>query len=113
MCAHRYETRDGELPPSSRVSLELTVNNHPGVMSQICGLFARRQYNVEAIVCMAIARGEHSRVWLLVDEEQRLDQIIKQISKLKDVLDVRQREADHPVFVRAQSILQLDVPCSE
>ena len=34
---------------SPQVVLELTVNNHPGVMSHICGLFARRAFNVEGI----------------------------------------------------------------
>ncbi|MDF3008108.1 MAG: ilvN [Enterobacter kobei] len=29
------------------VILELTVRNHPGVMTHVCGLFARRAFNVE------------------------------------------------------------------
>jgi acetolactate synthase I/III small subunit len=100
------ETRAVAPPESRRVALELTVNNHPGVMSQICGLFARRQYNVEGIVCMPIGRGEHSRIWLLVDKEQRLDQILKQVRKLRDVLDVRSTATDHPVFVQPEDLME-------
>ena len=33
------------------VILELTVRNHPGVMTHVCGLFARRAFNVEGIAC--------------------------------------------------------------
>lgn len=46
---------------SSHVTLELAVRNHPGVMSHVCGLFARRAYNVEGILCMPLAGGKESR----------------------------------------------------
>lgn len=36
------------------VILELTVRNHPGVMTHVCGLFARRAFNVEGILCLPI-----------------------------------------------------------
>lgn len=78
--------------------LELTVNNHPGVMSHICGLFSRRAYNLEGIVCVPIASGETSRMWLQVNEEQKLEQVIKQVRKLPDVLDIVRHDAGHEVF---------------
>ena len=36
------------------VILQLTVRNHPGVMTHVCGLFARRAFNVEGILCLPI-----------------------------------------------------------
>ena len=42
------------------VILELTVRNHPGVMTHVCGLFARRAFNVEGILCLPIQGSEHS-----------------------------------------------------
>ncbi len=78
--------------------LELSVNNHPGVMSHICGLFARRAYNVEGIACMPINGGGKSRIWLLVDADERLDQMIKQVDKLHDVLGVDRHDGGHEVF---------------
>jgi len=78
--------------------LELSVNNHPGVMSHICGLFARRAYNVEGIACMPINGGATSIIWLLVDVEGRLDQMIKQVDKLEDVLGVERHDGGHEVF---------------
>jgi acetolactate synthase-1/3 small subunit len=71
--------------------LRLTVNNHPGVMLQICGLFARRNFNLDGIFCTAIEQGETSCIWLKVDETDKLDQVIKQLVKLEDVLAVAER----------------------
>jgi acetolactate synthase-1/3 small subunit len=82
--------------------LELTVNNHPGVMSHICGLFARRAFNVEGILCLPIGDGKQSRIWLLVNDDHRLNQIIKQLLKLEDVLSVQRRSADRELFVQLE-----------
>jgi acetolactate synthase-1/3 small subunit len=83
---------------STAMVLELTVNNHPGVMSHICGLFSRRAYNLEGIVCVPVEAGEISRMWLQVNEELKLEQVIKQLQKLPDVLSVERHAAGHPVF---------------
>lgn len=83
---------------SSHVTLELAVRNHPGVMSHVCGLFARRAYNVEGILCMPLAGGKESRIWLLVQEDSRLPQMISQVEKLEDVLQVRRHAADMRIF---------------
>ena len=71
--------------------LRLTVNNHPGVMLRICGLFSRRAFNLEGIVCTTIDRGETSHIWLTVDAADKLDQIVKQLTKLEDVLAIEER----------------------
>lgn len=83
---------------SSQVTLELAVRNHPGVMSHVCGLFARRAYNVEGILCMPLAGGKESRIWLLVQEDDRLPQMISQVEKLEDVLKVRRHGAEMRIF---------------
>jgi acetolactate synthase I/III small subunit len=82
--------------------LELTVNNHPGVMSHVCGLFSRRAYNVEGILVMPIGDGTHSRIWLLVNEDERLEQMVKQLEKLEDVREVTRHGAEHRVFMQLE-----------
>lgn len=52
----------------ARAVLELAVNNHAGVMSHVSGLFSRRAWNVEGILCMPVGDGRESRIWLLVNE---------------------------------------------
>ena len=72
------------------VILELTVRNHPGVMTHVCGLFARRAFNVEGILCLPIQDSDKSHIWLLVNDDQRLEQMISQIDKLEDVVKATQ-----------------------
>ena len=59
--------------------LELDVNNHAGVMSHVVGMFSRRAYNVEGILCMPVGAGATSRIWLMVNEDASLDQMVKQV----------------------------------
>ena len=80
------------------VILELTVRNHPGVMTHVCGLFARRAFNVEGILCLPLPGGEQSRIWLLVADDQRLEQMIAQIDKLEDVEKVVRNQSDPTMF---------------
>ena len=85
-------------PRNTTMVLQLEVNNHPGVMSHICSLFARRAYNLEAIACVPVGSGETSCIWLQVDEADRLEQVIKQIRKLPDVQNVSYQAGAHHVF---------------
>lgn len=84
--------------------LELLVNNHPGVMSHVCGLLARRSYNMEAIICLPKADKNFSRIWLLLNEESRLDQVIKQIAKLYDVHKVEHHGEEHRMFLGLEKL---------
>lgn len=83
-------------------TLEILVANHPGVMSHVCGLFARRAFNVEGILCIPNAGGATSRVWLKVNEDERLGQLIKHLTKLEDVREVQNHPANHEVFAQAE-----------
>lgn len=85
-------------PTHDNVILELTVRNHPGVMTHVCGLFARRAFNVEGILCLPLQNTNQSRIWLLVNNDQRLEQMISQIDKLEDVVQVIRHQTDPGVF---------------
>lgn len=78
--------------------LELTVRNHPGTLSHVAGLFARRAFNLDGILCMPLPDSARSRIWLRVREDERLEQVIHQLEKLVDVEQVRRHPADHAVF---------------
>ena len=86
--------------------LELTVRNHPGVLSHVCGLFARRAFNVEGVLCLPVGDGARSRIWLLVAEDERLEQLTRQLGKLQDVREVRRHGADHEVFLRLEAFFR-------
>jgi len=88
--------------------IELLVNNHAGVMSHINGLFARRAFNLEGILCGKIGDGSRSKMYLLVDNDDFLVQIVKQLSKLYDVLEVKVHEDfDISVFNDFEALLKI------
>ncbi len=89
-----------------RAVLEIDVANHPGVMSHVVGLFSRRAYNVEGILCLPVGDGTQSRIWLLVNEDARLAQMIRQVEKLEDVVAVRRHHAEHAVFTELEDFFQ-------
>jgi len=69
--------------------LRLSVRNHPGVLSHVSGLFARRSFNVDGILCLPIGDGTRSTILLLVRADDRLEQLMRQLAKLEDVLEIR------------------------
>lgn len=77
--------------------LELVVNNHAGTLSHVCGLFARRAFNLDAIVCLPMGDERYSRIWLRVREIDRLDLLENQLRRLHDVHAV-DRSGRHDVF---------------
>ena len=93
--------------PAPNTVLSLTVNNHPGVMSHVCGLFSRRAFNLEGILCSPLHEeggGGRSRMWLLVGEDQRLEQVVRQLEKLHDVLAVEQEGVDESDWNRLRAV---------
>jgi acetolactate synthase I/III small subunit len=78
-------------PAPTPIVLELVVQNHPGAMSHITGLFARRAFNLEAIACAPIGDGTTSGMLLLVAGEPHLEQVERQLAKLHDVVTLRHR----------------------
>jgi len=72
--------------------ITLTVSNHPGVLSRIAGLFARRNYNLDGVYVVGLTGTSESRMQLLVKTDERLPQIIKQLEKLYDVRDISVEE---------------------
>jgi len=89
---NRPETPSKDCPSltTGGAILRLRVRNHFGVMTHVCSLFSRRAFNLDAIICLPIGDGTESAVLLMVNETQRLEQLIRQLAKLEDVLQVSQ-----------------------
>jgi acetolactate synthase-1/3 small subunit len=72
-----------------RQVISVLVRNHPGVLSHVAGLFARRAYNIESIVAGVTDRADITRITLVVTgDESILEQVTKQLRKLIDVIGV-------------------------
>jgi acetolactate synthase-1/3 small subunit len=65
------------------------VENRPGVLARVSGLFARRGYNIDALAVSITEDPEVSRMTITVTgDAMTLDQICKQLGKLVDVRQV-------------------------
>ena len=72
-------------PPLHTISL--FVNNKPGVLVRTALVFSRRGFNIESLVVSAGAEGRFSRMTIVCSgNSDDLDQIIKQLAKLVDVV---------------------------
>jgi acetolactate synthase I/III small subunit len=72
-------------------TLSVLVENRPGVLTRCAGLFARRGFNIESLAVGTTEEPSKSRITIRVDCEQHsVDQVIKQLYKLVDVLKVQE-----------------------
>lgn len=68
----------------------LLVDNNPGVLSRISGLFSRRGYNVDSITSGVTADPRFTRITIVASgDELILSQIEKQVRKLEDVREIK------------------------
>ena len=80
-------------------ALQIRVDNTAGVLSRISGLFARRGYNIESITAGVTADPRFTRITIVASgEDNILEQIEKQVSKLVDVRDIKELKPDRSVF---------------
>lgn len=78
---------------------QLLVDNTSGVLSRISGLFSRRGYNIESITAGVTADPKYTRITIVTSgDDEILDQIEKQVSKLVDVRDIKVLEPDSSVY---------------
>ena len=80
-------------------AFQILVDNTAGVLSRISGLFARRGYNIESITAGVTADPRFTRITIVASgEDNILEQIEKQVSKLVDVRDIKELKPDRSVF---------------
>ena len=76
-------------PTSNHHILCVLVQNRPGVLARVAGLFARRDYNIFSLAVAPAEDEGFSRITIVVDVESTpLEQIIKQLFKLIEVVKI-------------------------
>ncbi|WP_437584681.1 acetolactate synthase small subunit [Paramicrobacterium sp. CJ85] len=69
--------------------LSLLVEDKPGLLTRVAGLFARRGFNIESLAVGASEVPGLSRITVVVDvESQPLEQVTKQLNKLVNVIKI-------------------------
>lgn len=71
-------------------TLSVTVENEPGVLSRVAGLFSGRGFNIESLNVGPTLEPGVSRMTITTEgDEQIIEQIVKQLRKLVTVIKVR------------------------
>jgi acetolactate synthase-1/3 small subunit len=69
--------------------LTVTVENKPGVLSRVAGLFSRRAFNIVSLAVSPTDDERFSRMTIVVDAESApLEQVVKQLNKLIPVIKI-------------------------
>ena len=69
--------------------ISVLVENRPGVLARIAGLFARRGFNINSLAVSATESSDISRMTIVTKgDEHHLMQVIKQLNKLVDVIHI-------------------------
>ena len=77
----------------------LLVDNNPGVLSRVSGLFSRRGYSIDSITAGVTADPRFTRITVVSSgDEQILEQIEKQLAKLEDVIDIKKLQEEDSVY---------------
>ena len=78
-------------PNGSTHTLSLLVENKPGVLHRIAGLFSRRGYNIASLTVGPTEVPEYSRITIVVRlHSKSVEQVVRQTQKLVPVVEVRE-----------------------
>jgi acetolactate synthase-1/3 small subunit len=86
------------------------VENKPGVLHSVANMFRRRDFNIESITVGRTEQEDLSRMTITVKgDEKILEQVIKQMNKLIDVVKVTRLEPEN-IVVRELALIKVNVP---
>ena len=75
------------------------VDNNPGVLSRVSGLFSRRGYSIDSITAGVTADPRFTRITVVASgDELILSQIENQVRKLEDVIEIKLLKDGESVF---------------
>ena len=86
------------------------VENKPGVLHSVSNMFRRRGFNIESITVGRTEQEDLSRMTITVKgDEKTLEQIVKQMNKLIDVVKVSQLEPEN-IVTRELALIKVNIP---
>jgi acetolactate synthase-1/3 small subunit len=99
----------GGLKTGRKHILSILVENKPGVLTRVAGLFARRSFNIDTLAVGPTDDPEISRITLTLDGALHpIDQVTKQLHKLVNVLKIRDLEPEE-TLARELALFKLAV----
>lgn len=92
-----------------RYTLSVLVENHPGVLSRVVGLFSRRGFNIHSLSVGTTQDTSVSRITIEVNgDAATVEQVSKQLSKLIDVIKIKTLR-DHEIVKRGLALIKVKV----
>jgi acetolactate synthase-1/3 small subunit len=86
------------------------VENKPGVLHSVSNMFRRRGFNIESITVGRTEQEDLSRMTITVKgDEKTLEQVVKQMNKLIDVVKVSQLEPEN-IVTRELALIKVNIP---
>ena len=86
------------------------VENKPGVLHSVANLFRRRNFNIESITVGPTETKDLARITITVNaDEKTLDQVVKQLDKLVDVVGVAELDPTS-IVTRELALVKINVP---
>jgi acetolactate synthase I/III small subunit len=99
----------GNLRTGRKHILSILVENKPGVLTRVAGLFARRGFNIDTLAVGPTDDEQISRITLTLDGALHpIDQVTKQLHKLVNVLKIRDLEPEE-TLARELALFKLAV----
>ena len=101
------------MPSSNKHTISLYVSNKPGVLIRIALVFARRGYNIDSLVVSEGHDPAFSHMTISATGDRKtLDQIIKQLNKLVDVVHAKDHMED-VVIEREMALMKIRCPADK
>jgi acetolactate synthase-1/3 small subunit len=89
------------------------VENKPGVLHSVANLFRRRNFNIESITVGPTEQKDLARMTITVNEDEKtIEQAVKQLAKLIDVVKVTRLEPGNFVM-REMALVKISVPSTK
>jgi acetolactate synthase-1/3 small subunit len=90
--------------------LSILVENKPGVLARVAGLFSRRGFNIETLAVGPTEDPQISRITLTVDGALHpIDQVTKQLHKLVNTIKIRDMEPGETI-AREMALFKVSAP---
>ena len=94
-------------------TLAILVNDQPGVLQRVCGLFGRRGFNIDSISVGSTEETGISRMTIVTTGDERtVEQIQKQLYKLIDVIQIHQLSSK-PMVTRELALIKIEAEPSK
>jgi acetolactate synthase I/III small subunit len=93
--------------------ISVLVNNKPGVLHNVANLFRRRNFNIDSITVGPTEKKDLARMTITTTgDEKTLDQVVKQLAKLVDVVQVEEL-IQGSMVIREMALIKINVPSAK